>query len=82
MVSTVSVVETKMVLFGHHAVVMIEDFLTLRRFEITPPRIADLEAAFDAFPHHAKGNEHQASLNFNDVAFVCVEEGPEFATVI
>ena len=41
-----------MVLFGRggpRAVVMIEDFLSPRRFEIAPPSHADMDAAYAAF---------------------------------
>jgi ribonuclease VapC len=70
LISTVAVVETKMVLFGRRgarAVVMIEDFLRLRRFAITPPSVADTDAAFDAFLLYGKGSGHRAALNFGDV---------------
>jgi ribonuclease VapC len=70
LISTVSVVEAKMVLFGRkgpRAVVMIEDFLRLRRFEITPPSQADTDAAYAAFIAYGKGSGHRAALNFGDV---------------
>lgn len=70
LVSTVSVVETKMVLFGrkgHRPVVMLDDFLRLQRFEVTPPSLADMEAAWAAFIAFGKGSGHPASLNFGDV---------------
>ena len=58
LVSTVSVVEARMVMFGRlgiSAVVMIDDFLGLRRFEITPPSRADMDAALTPhFSHSAK----------------------------
>jgi ribonuclease VapC len=70
LVSTVSVVETKMVLFGRkglRAIVMIDDLLSLRRFEITAPTVADMDAAYAAFVAFGKGSGHPASLNFGDV---------------
>ena len=70
LVSTVSVVETKMVLFsrkGVRAVVMFDDLLGLRRFEITPPSLADMDAAYAAFLAFGKGSGHPAALNFRDV---------------
>jgi ribonuclease VapC len=70
LVSTVSVVETKMVLFsrkGVRAVVMFDDLLGLRRFEITPPSLADMDAAYAAFLAFGKGSGHPAALNFGDV---------------
>jgi ribonuclease VapC len=59
-----------MVLFGRggpRAVVMIEDFLSPRRFEIAPPSHADMDAAYAAFIAYGKGSGHQAELNFGDV---------------
>jgi len=70
LVSTVSVVETKMVLFsrkGVRAVVMFDDLVGLRRFEITPPSRADMDAAYAAFLAFGKGSGHPAALNFGDV---------------
>src|SRR5271163_3950096 len=70
LVSTVSVVETKMVLFGRkgvRAVVMFDDLLDLRRFEITPPSRADMDAAYAAFLAFGRGSGHPAALNFGDV---------------
>ena len=70
LVSTVSVVETKMVLFsrkGVRAVVMFDDLLGLRRFEITPPSLADMDAAYAAFLAFGKNSGHPAALNFGDV---------------
>jgi ribonuclease VapC len=70
LVSTVSVLETKMVLFGRkgvRAVVMLNDLLGLRRFEITPPSLADTDVAYAAFLAFGKGSGHPAALNFGDV---------------
>jgi ribonuclease VapC len=70
LVSTVSVVETKMVLFGRRglrAIVMLDAFLGLRRFELTPPTVADMDAAYAAFVAFGKGSGHPAGLNFGDV---------------
>ena len=70
LISTVSVVETRMVIFGRmgiRAAVMIDDLLGLRRFEITPPSHADMDAAHAAFLAFGKGSGHPASLNFGDV---------------
>jgi ribonuclease VapC len=70
LISTVSVVETKMVLYGrkgHRAVVMLDDLLHLQRFEITPPSLADMDAAYAAFLIYGKGSGHRAGLNFGDV---------------
>jgi ribonuclease VapC len=70
LISTVSVVETKMVLYGRkgpRAVVILDDLLRLRRFEITPPSLADMDAAYAAFLVYGKGSGHRAGLNFGDV---------------
>jgi len=82
-ISTVSVVETKMVLRkGHRAVAMLDDLLRLPRFEITPPRLADMDAAYAAFMIYGKGTGHRAGLNFGDVFFLRSRQGPQPATVI
>ena len=70
LISTVSVVETKMVLYGrkgHRAVVVLDDLLHLRRFEIVSPSRADMDAAYAAFLIYGRGTGHRAGLNFGDV---------------
>jgi ribonuclease VapC len=70
LISTVSVVETKMVLFGRRgprAVVFVDDLFRLPMFEITPPGAADMNAAFSAFVAFGRGSGHPAALNFGDV---------------
>ncbi len=70
LISTVSVVEVKMVLYGRRgprAVVLAEDFLRLPAFEITPPGVADMDAAYAAFIAFGKGSGHPAALDFGDV---------------
>lgn len=70
LVSTVSVIETKMVLFGRkgvRAVVMAESLFHLSRFEITAPSLADMDAAYAAFLAYGKGSGHPAALNFGDL---------------
>ena len=70
LISTVSVVETRMVFYGRlgiRAVVMIDDLLNLRRFEITPPSQDDMDAAHGAFLAFGKGSGYRASLNFGDL---------------
>jgi ribonuclease VapC len=70
LISTVSVVETKMVLFGRRgprAVVFVDDLFRLPMFEVTPPGTADMDAAFSAFVAFGKGSGHPAALNFGDV---------------
>ena len=70
LISTVSVVETKMVLYGRRgprAVVFVDDLFRLPMFEITPPGAADMDAAFSAFVAFGRGSGHPAALNFGDV---------------
>jgi uncharacterized protein with PIN domain len=65
LISTVSVVEIKMVLCGRRglrAVMMLDDFLGPWRFEIKPPSLADVDTAY------------AASLTFGNVfSYVLVE---------
>jgi ribonuclease VapC len=70
LVSSVSVVEAKMVVHGRvgqQAVILLDDLFALPRFEITSPGPADVEAAYRAFVTFGKGNGHPANLNFGDV---------------
>jgi ribonuclease VapC len=70
LISTVSAVETKMVIHGrrgHRAVVFVEDLFALPIFEITAPGAADVDAAYAAFVAFGKGSGHPAALNFGDV---------------
>ncbi len=69
LISTVSVVETKMVLFGRRgprAVVFVDDQFRLPMFDVTPPGAADMDAAFSAFVAFGRGSGHPAALNFGD----------------
>jgi ribonuclease VapC len=52
---------------GHRAVAVLDDLLKLQRFEITPPILADMEAAYAAYLIYGKGSGHRAGLNFGDV---------------
>jgi ribonuclease VapC len=70
LISTVSVIEAKMVLYGRRgprAVVFVDDLFRLPMFEVTPPGASDLDAAFAAFVAFGKGSGHPAALNFGDV---------------
>lgn len=70
LISTVSVLEIKMVVHGRRgarAVVFVDDFLNLPMFEIVPPGLADMDAAYAAFIAFGKGSGHPATLNFGDV---------------
>ena len=69
-ISTVSVVETKMALFsreGFRVVVMLDDLLGPRRREIVSPSSTDVDAAYAPLLAFGKGNGHLAALNFGDV---------------
>jgi ribonuclease VapC len=70
LISSVSAVEARMVVYGrrgHRAVVLVEDLLRLPKFEIVAPDAAQTEAAFAAFIAYGKGSGHPASLNFGDI---------------
>ena len=70
LVSTVSVVEARMVVHGRRgerAVVLVDDLLRLPMFELIPPGIAEMDAAYAAFVAFGKGSGHPAALNFGDV---------------
>ena len=69
-ISTVSVVEARMVVHGRRgqrAVVLLDDILRLPMFEIVPPSEAEMNAAYAAFIAFGKGSGHPANLNFGDV---------------
>ena len=70
LISTVSVVEARMVVHGRRgqrAVVLFDDILRLPMFEIVPPSTAEVNAAYAAFIAFGKGSGHPANLNFGDV---------------
>lgn len=70
LISTVAVVETKMVVHarrGQRAVVLLDDLLRLPPFRVIAPEPADAEAAYAAFVAYGKGSGHPAALNFGDV---------------
>ncbi len=70
LISTVSVVEARMVVHGRRgqrAVVLVDDVLRLPLFEIVPPGPAEMDAAYAAFVAFGKGSGHAAALNFGDV---------------
>jgi ribonuclease VapC len=70
LISTVSVVEARMVVHGRRgqrAVVLLDDLLRLPLFEIVPPGPAEMDAAYAAFVAFGKGSGHAAALNFGDV---------------
>jgi len=70
LISTASALELRMVLYGRRGprgVVMIDDLLRLPVFEVMPPGLAELDAAFAAFVVFGKGSGHPAALNYCDL---------------
>jgi len=69
-VSTVSVVESQMVIYGRRgsrAVLLLDDILRASPFEIVAPGEAEMTAAYSAFALYGKGSGHPAALNFGDL---------------
>jgi ribonuclease VapC len=70
LVSTVSVVEARMVVHGRkgeRGVVLLDDFLRLPVFEWIAPGATEVEAAHSAFVAYGKRSGHGANLNFGDL---------------
>jgi len=70
LISSVSVLESRMVVYGRRgprALVLLNDLLALPGFEIVSPDEAQVAAAFNAFVAFGKGSGHPAGLNFGDV---------------
>jgi ribonuclease VapC len=70
LISTVSVVEARMVVHGRkgqRAVILLDDLLRLPLFEMVAPGKPEMDAAYAAFVAFGKGTGHPASLNFGDV---------------
>jgi len=70
LISTVSVLEARMVVHGRRgqrAVVLVDDLLGLPIFERVAPGVAETDAAYSAFVAFGKGSGHPAALNFGDV---------------
>lgn len=70
LISTVSVVETRMVVHGRRgqrAVILMDDLLRLPVFEWVAPGAPETDAAYAAFVTYGKGSGHRAGLNFGDV---------------
>jgi ribonuclease VapC len=70
LISTVSALEARMVVHGRRgqrAVVLVDDLLRLPTFELVPPGVTEMEAAYAAFVAFGKGSGHPANLNFGDV---------------
>ncbi len=70
LISTVSVVEARMVVHGRRgqrAVVLMDDLLRLPVFELIAPGVAEMDAAYGAFVAFGRGSGHPAALNFGDL---------------
>ena len=70
LISTVSVLEARMVVHGRRgqrAVVLVDDLLRLPVFEMVAPTVAESDAAYAAFVAFGKGSGHPAALNLRDV---------------
>ena len=70
LISTVSVLETRMVVYGrrgHRAVVHLDALLLLPIFQQVAPSAAETDVAYAAFVAFGKGSGHPAALNFGDV---------------
>ena len=70
LISTVSVVEARMVVHGRRgqrAVVLLDDLLRLPNFEMIAPDRSEADAAYAAFVTYGRGSGHPAGLNFGDV---------------
>ncbi len=70
LISTVCVVETRMVVHGRRgqrAVILLDDLLRLPMFETVAPGQAEMDAAYAAFVAFGRGSGHQAGLNFGDL---------------
>jgi len=70
LISSVSVVEARMVVHGRRGqrgVVLVDDLLRLPMFEVVAPGAAEMDAAYAAFVAFGKGSGHPAALNFGDV---------------
>ncbi|KGM32221.1 type II toxin-antitoxin system VapC family toxin [Inquilinus limosus] len=70
LISTVSVVESRMVIFarrGPRAITFLDDLLRLPPFEFVAPDVAEMDAAYSAFVAFGRGSGHPAQLNFGDV---------------
>ena len=70
LISTVSVVEARLVIHGRRGqrgIVLAEGLLRLPVFEIVPPGAAEMDAAYAAFVAYGRGSGHPAGLNFGDL---------------
>lgn len=70
LISTVSLVEARMVVHGRkgqRGVVLLDDLMRLPVFELVAPNALETDAAYAAFVAFGKGSGHPAALNFGDL---------------
>lgn len=70
LVSVVSAVEARIVVHarrGERAVILLDDLLRQRPFEMVSPDAEETRAAFAAFVTYGRGSGHPAGLNFGDL---------------
>jgi ribonuclease VapC len=70
LISTVSVVEARMVVHGRRgerAVLLLNDLLRLPLFEVVAPGPQEMDTAYAAFVAFGKGSSHPSRLNFGDI---------------
>jgi ribonuclease VapC len=70
LITPAAVVEAKLVVHsrrGQRAAILVDGLISLPMFEIAPPTIAEIDAAYGAFVTFGKGSGHRASLNFGDL---------------
>ena len=70
LISTVSVLEARMVIYGRRGqrgIIIADDLLKLPVFEIIAPTESELNAAYGAFVAYGRGSGHPANLNFGDL---------------
>lgn len=70
LISTVSVVEARLVIHGRRGqrgIVLAESLLRFPVFEIVSPSVAEMDAAYAAFVAYGRGSGHPANLNFGDL---------------
>ncbi|BDI07347.1 type II toxin-antitoxin system VapC family toxin [Sphaerotilus microaerophilus] len=70
LISTVSALETRMVVHGRRgerAVLLVDELLRLPMFEIVAAGKEEMDCAYAAFITYGRGSGHPAGLNFGDV---------------
>lgn len=70
LVSSVSVVETRMAVSGRRGqrgVTLLDELFRLPMIEVAAVGVAEIDAAYAAFVLYGRGSGHPAALNFGDV---------------